>query len=230
MKEKVCTCCKELLPIGFFWKKVDTKDGYTNYCVPCIKSKKLLNSYLKPVDLDGEVWKDFPDYESVYQISNKGRVKSLSRQIIHRGTPTILPEILMRQHTTNKGYKSFRTCVNYKTRLILIHVAVARAFIPNPENKTDVNHIDGDKGNNDLSNLEWNTRSENLKHAYRLGLMSRKGIVVKKTPVIRIDSDGNVKEYDSLNDAKKEGFTTPSVSRCCKKETKSYKGYKWEFK
>lgn len=227
MEEKQCSSCKENLPIGFFWKKKDTKDGYTNYCIPCMKSKKSLNSYLKPISLNGEIWKQMVGYEDIYQVSNMGRIKSNKRSIIHHGTTTILPEIIMRQHSTSKGYLSFRACVNYKTKLILVHVAVAEAFLKKPSEKSDVNHIDGDKSNNHENNLEWCTRSENLKHAYKLGLKEKADWV--PIPIHGINEYGKRISFLSLKEAYKNGFVPISIKKCANGKTKSYKGYKWGY-
>lgn len=69
-----------------------------------------------------------------------------------------------------KGYLAARIQVKEKRKYVYVHQAVVKAFIPNPDNKPVVNHIDGNKLNNNLENLEWATYSENLKHAYKMGL------------------------------------------------------------
>lgn len=108
-------------------------------------------------DLPGEIWKDIPGYEGLYQVSNFGRVKSLNygRTGVHR--------ILKTQKYPDR-YIKVDLRHNGTMRTKHVHRLVAEAFIPNPKNKTDVNHIDGDKHNNAISNLEWCSRSENMKH------------------------------------------------------------------
>lgn len=76
-----------------------------------------------------------------------------------------------RHSTCRNGYKRVQAVINGKRRTMGVHRLVAMAFIPNPGNKPDVNHIDGDKANNHVSNLEWSTKSENIKHGYSSGLM-----------------------------------------------------------
>jgi hypothetical protein len=111
--------------------------------------------------MEKEIWKDVKGYEGLYQVSNLGRIKS----IIRKG------KIL-----SNKSHR-YISVIFYKNKLrknIRVHRLVAGAFIPNPENKPQVNHIDGNKKNNNVNNLEWNTQLENIRHAYRTGIKSNK--------------------------------------------------------
>lgn len=102
-----------------------------------------------------EIWKDIPGYENRYQVSNLGRIKACwSRAAI------------IRKQSIVKGYKCVILFTAGRAKNLRVHRLVAQAFIPNPDNKPEVNHIDGDKLNNLASNLEWSTRSENMKHAY----------------------------------------------------------------
>ncbi len=110
-------------------------------------------------DLPNEIWRDIKNYDGKYQVSNFARVKSF-----HKGDVRILkPE-------TVKGYLRIGLYKNGRTKNYFVHALVAQAFIPNPANKPFVNHIDGNKLNNNVSNLEWVTASENQQHALRLGL------------------------------------------------------------
>ncbi len=111
-----------------------------------------------------EIWKDIKGYEGYYQVSNQGRVRR-----IKSGKSTQKGRILK---TSSKFDEYSRTglSINGKVCWLTIHRLVAEAFIPNPEKKPCVNHIDGNKRNNVVSNLEWCTYSENNRHAYRIGL------------------------------------------------------------
>jgi len=114
-----------------------------------------------------EVWKPIAGYEGLYEVSNFGNVKSLS---YHR---TKVERIL--RLSTAAGYPLIHLYKCGKSTAIKIHRLVATAFIPNPDSKPTVNHINGIKTDNRVQNLEWATYSENLKEAHRLGLANSKG-------------------------------------------------------
>lgn len=105
-----------------------------------------------------EIWRDVEGYEGLYQVSNLGRVKSLSR-VFSKGTKILKPLKI------NSGYFIVNLWKNNRCTHKLIHRLVANEFIDNPHKKKCVNHIDGNKENNNINNLEWVTPSENLSHA-----------------------------------------------------------------
>ena len=109
---------------------------------------------------DEEIWKDVVGWEGLYQVSNLGRVRSLLYNKVE----------IRKQPLNNRGYYFVWIYRKGKATYSLVHRLVAMAFIPNPENKRTVNHKDGDKTNNHVLNLEWNTDGENQLHAYRTGL------------------------------------------------------------
>ena len=112
-------------------------------------------------DLPHEIWRDVRDYEGLYQVSNYGRIKSFRRNA---------PMIFIR-YKDAKGYFSVGLKKrNVKAKYTKAHQIVAQAFIPNLKSKPQVNHIDGNKLNNRVGNLEWVTQKENIRHAYNIGL------------------------------------------------------------
>lgn len=124
----------------------------------------------------GEVWKDIIGYKGLYQVSNSGKVKSLHRRRRNKHSTAIVYERLLKIHISARGYIRARLCKNNAYTNFSVHRLVAIAFIPNPENKPCVNHINGIKTDNRIENLEWVTLSENAQHAIKNGLkMSRKG-------------------------------------------------------
>lgn len=120
----------------------------------------------KSDDVMKEIWKDIEGYEGFYQISNLGRVKSLGGWC---GTAK-RKEKIRSTNLTHDGYVKVRLIHQDKDKTVRVHRLVAKAFIENPKNKDTVNHIDGNKQNNMVSNLEWVNRTEQMTHAYRLGL------------------------------------------------------------
>lgn len=122
--------------------------------------ERRLNVPTEPIDLEGEIWKDIEGYEGMYKISNKSRVKSYQRG-----------KIKIMRHTVNTaGYHIVELSKNNERKSFRVHRLLAQAFVPNPDNKPVINHINGTKDDNSLNNLEWVTTSENIHHAYMTGL------------------------------------------------------------
>jgi hypothetical protein len=114
-----------------------------------------------------EIWKSIKGYEGLYEVSDEGRIKSLSH-IDKRGRLRF--ESILKDRLSDRGYCSCVLYNNGKSKPFKVHRLVANSFIENNFNKPDINHIDGDKKNNRIDNLEWVTKSENCKHAWKKGL------------------------------------------------------------
>lgn len=141
-----------------------------------------------------EIWKEIKGYEGYYSVSNKGRVKSLERVVPHdegRGERVIKERIIT--NWVSNGYHNVSFSVDGKVTKHKVHRLVAAAFIPNHEDKFTVNHIDGDKTNNEVSNLEWATLSENNKHAYDTGLYTTFG-ENQPTSILKYDEVKKIRE------------------------------------
>ncbi len=127
------------------------------------------------IDKEGEVWKDVIGYEGYYKISNFGRIMTVRRIAnitkFGKATTMIINQRLGAITINKQGYPCAILTINGNTKRCLIHRVLAQAFIPNPENKPLVNHIDGNKRNNNYKNLEWCTASENTIHALKTGLL-----------------------------------------------------------
>lgn len=133
-----------------------------------------------------EIWKDIPDYEKQYQVSNYGRVRTLDRIIKNgkKSTRLIKGQVLKIKKATN-GYLLVHLNKEHKAKTVRVHRLVAMAFIPTSSFDLDVNHLDGDKHNNHFKNLEWVTRSENIKHAHKIGLNKSHKLTVCQVLFIR---------------------------------------------
>lgn len=120
-----------------------------------------------------EIWKDIKGYEGSYLVSNFGRVKSLNRKVLGRyGTQREIKGAILNLTPDKDGYLKVNLKKSQKGKSLRVHRLVAEAFLENSENKPQVNHINGVKNDNNISNLEWVTLSENRKHAYKTGLQN----------------------------------------------------------
>jgi hypothetical protein len=115
-----------------------------------------------------EQWKDIPDYEGYYQISNLGRVKSLEKTLIISGKKCIYKALMKKNGISKRGYWEVGFCKNGKECRKKVHRLLAICFIDNPKNHPQVNHIDGNRLNNEISNLEWVNNRENSCHRVKL--------------------------------------------------------------
>lgn len=123
-----------------------------------------------------EVWKDIEGFEGIYQISNLGRVKVLDREVPHwRGGVSIRKSRIINPYKTNAGYMIVSLTKECKESRFLVHRLVAKSFLSNRNKKAQVNHINGIKTDNSVGNLEWCSRSENIRHADKNNLRVLKG-------------------------------------------------------
>lgn len=157
-------------------------------------------------NLEGEMWKPVFGYEGLYEVSNMGRTKRLDRIVNNRHKGILRPEAILSDTINNNGYVSRNiTGFDNKRRSYKAHRLVAEAFIPNPENKKQVNHINGVKTDNRVDNLEWVTPNENIRHAWGLGLANSSHIIGKTAhtakKVINIET-GQV--YESIKTAEEK--------------------------
>lgn len=115
-----------------------------------------------------EIWKDITGYEGYFQVSNLGNFRSLDRIIKYKNSGTRLyPGKSLLTETIVEGYQRIVLMKDAVKKRYMCHRLVAQEFIPNPENKPFVNHINGNKADNRVENLEWCTQSENELHGYR---------------------------------------------------------------
>ena len=132
-----------------------------------------------------EIWKDVVGYECLYQVSNLGRIKSVFRNINHKPYNITIKERIIKQTMDRKGYYYVNLSKQGKVKCCRVHQLVGKAFIPNPNNLVEINHINGIKTCNIVDNLEWVSHKENMQHARKNGLFSQDGIMRSVNAMIK---------------------------------------------
>lgn len=162
-----------------------------------------------------EEWKDILGYEGLYQISSFGRVKSLEREWIAGFNIKVKGQEKIRKISFGtKGYSQIQLFKNGKHKTCRVHRLVAEAFIPNPDNKSQVNHINGIKTDNIVENLEWCTNEYNMNHAWKNGL--HKIRIGDKSPNNKLTSNQVIEmraKFSTGNYLKSELANEYSISR-----------------
>lgn len=176
--------------------------------------------------LISELWKDIEGFEGIYQISSKGNIRSLDRWVIDKNGRKVFwksqPIKPRPQHKDGSGYLQVSLRMNGKYIHFLVHRLVAKAFIPNPNNLEQVNHIDENKHNNDVNNLEWLSRLDNTRYGTGIDRMAEK----HSTAIMQLDMDGNViKEWQSIRQAKMS--VAASIWSAILEGRRICKGYIW---
>lgn len=186
---------------------------------------------MKPPTADTR-WQAIPGFGNKYQVSDTGMVQN-------KNTGQILKPILK-----SDGYLAVNLSHRNKAKMVFVHRLVAEAFIPNPKNLPVVNHIDGNKANPCVANLEWVSFSENSHHAYRTGLShvldkckaavskiaAENGRKTTSRPIFQLDSAGKViQRFPSAREAARStGISRANILRACKIEGYSAGGFKWK--
>ena len=188
-----------------------------------------------------EIWKPVAGYEGIYDVSNLGRVKTVERTcyLNIKGTDTqrIIKEKIKHPsqdgqgYKNNNGYLSVILSFKNKSKRFHVHRLVAEAFLENPNNYETVNHIDGNKFNNEVSNLEWASRKQNIEHAWKTGLnhIPSNYAGTHKKKITQKDLQGNIiKEWDSMTEAARFlGLDKATFSNRIKSGKLEYHGFLW---
>lgn len=181
-----------------------------------------------------ELWKPIKDYETLYLISNFGRVKSLDKIVPCRnGYRTVKEKILVPSRSGNirsdgSYYLKVMLTKNNKSTNKYIHRLVAETFLENPNNYLEINHIDENKQNNKYDNLEWCNRKQNNNHSQ----ITQKLNDNKKLKVIQLSlNDEIIKIWDGVREASRGlGMKTHKhIISCCNGKANTCYGYKWEY-
>lgn len=166
------------------------------------------------------VWKSIAGFEGYYEISDSGMVRSVKRKVPNKNTEIIVHEKILKPWIDSWGYPTVCLFKDGKAHCKKIHRLIAEAFIP-PFVGEQVNHIDGNKSNNSIENLEWCTGSENMSHAYRIGLHG------KAKPVLIVELGMkfcSIQEAARYVNGKHSG-----IVRCLTGRNKTHRGYHFEL-
>lgn len=173
-----------------------------------------------------EIWRPIVGTQGFIEVSNEGRVRSLLR-----GTPRVL-----KPQTDNNGYYRITVTVERVKATYKVHREVAKAFIDNPDNLPQVNHKDGNKTNNRVSNLEWMTNRENAHHAINNGLWdsviegARRENESRKIPIIAYRKDGDpcTRYYESIREAERD-INSRHICDVLKGKRTHVKGWSFQY-
>ena len=173
--------------------------------------------------MEKEIFAPIKGYEGLYQISSYGRVKSKYNRT---------KSGFIKQQKNHKGYLVVWLSKNGKDKGYLVHRLVGEAFLPNWFDDTQINHLDENKENNNIDNLEWcsneynhnyGTRNERAAKANTNGKCSKK--------VLQFSLSGEfIREWPSASECERNGYSRTHVSSCCRGERKTHKGFRWEYK
>lgn len=190
-----------------------------------------------------EQWRDVVGYEGLYAVSNNGRVKSVDNYhtfISKLGKPSKrFKRGKFLGRTFSHDYNRVTLCKLAVSKIMSVHRLVAIAFIPNPNEYPDVNHIDGNKRNNNVSNLEWCTKSQNTIHSYSVlkrtaspNSLNKGGEHPASVPILQFDLNGSfIKEWAAVIEIQRElGVNSTNVIACCRGKQKTCGGFIWKHK
>lgn len=179
-----------------------------------------------------EKWYPIKEFEGLYEISNLSNIRSLPRN------GTINNKKILKQTIDKNGYHTVTLHKNNKTKIFKVHRLMGINFIPNYENKSQINHIDGNKSNNLIENLEWCTPKENIRHSCRTGLTKINYQQIydmhnkNKKPINQYNLYGNyIKTWESAREIEnKLNIKNSNICNCCKEKNKTAGGYIWKYK
>lgn len=177
--------------------------------------------------MNNEIWKDLKDYEGLYQVSNFGRIRNISRLVNDNGGLNIIKQKILKPSKDSSGYLQIVLTKNKIRKSYKVHRLIALTFIPNPKNFLQINHKNENKLDNRAENLEWCTHKYNCNYGTR-NYRCTKHCYHK---INQYDNNFNfIKTYNSLKEAELEtGIKYQCISACCRKIINQSGGYIWRY-
>ena len=188
--------------------------------------------FIKSISLEGEIWKDVVGYEGYYIVSNLGRIISLSRPIFNGKAYFSSSPSLLRQYISSTGYKIVTLMKNGTGRKYRVHRLVAIAFIPNPENKPFIDHINTIRTDNRMENIRWATLHENNSNPItrQKNSDSNKGRSVwNSRKIIQLKDGKLIRICESSRQFMQYGFSQGAIIQCCLGRRKHHKGFNFMY-
>lgn len=178
-----------------------------------------------------EIWKDIKGYEGLYQVSNLGRIKSLKRKCKSKHEKRTVKEKIRKLAINRQGYYTVVLSKKGNNTSFRVNRLVAETFISNKKTKVYVNHINCDKLDNNVDNLEWCTARENIQHAVKNNLIKTRGESPEAISVNQYDIEGNfLKNWDCMTTAaEKTNSHISKICLCCRGTRKTTNGYRWKY-
>lgn len=196
--------------------------------------------FIEFIRLEGEEWRDVVGYEGLYKVSSFGRVLSLEKIVKRRkvGSFRKKPQLLS-LITMTIGYHSVNLVKNGKVNVVYVHRLVAMAFLQNPNNYPQVDHLDTNRTNNHVSNLRWCTNSQNMLNPFTRinNSNSKKGMIIKRgnasnqicRKVVCLKNGIFIKSFESIKEASNEGHNYNKIWFVCNGWRKHHHGYQWMY-
>ena len=182
--------------------------------------------FIESIALEGEEWREVVGYDYEYKISSFGRLVSLhKRKVTKNGSILIRNPKILKPYTNSLGYNVTSLQKGGLQKMVKLHRLVAEAFLENPQNLPAIDHIDRNKQNNCVSNLQWCNQSLNMQNPLTKAVMSD----AKSKPVVCIYPDNKTKTFKSAYVARFDGFDPSSITKVCKNKKSTHKGCRWMY-